>query len=63
MTSLLECLAKTKFRVFEVGDRIVHEHDPEVCVIKSFHDDGRGLMKLDNGSWGYFATTYWSKVR
>ena len=67
MASLLECLAKTKFRVFKVGDRIVHSTDPNtIYVIESFCSSARERMKLKEvkeGSWREFSATFWSKVK
>ena len=66
MSSLTNCLTNTKFRVFEVGDKIVHSAERHnVCTISSFFKDSyndKKLMHLEGCGRSRYSPAHWSKV-
>lgn len=61
---LYKAIADTKFRIFEVGDKIVHLGEPSnICTIESlFIEGGRKLMKLTTSSYN-FCPSHWNLVK
>lgn len=62
MPNLAECLIDTKFRVFEVGDKIVHSREPgkHYTIDSFFVENGVKLMRF---GMHVCCPEFWSKVQ